>query len=320
MKKKLLLGLATLGAASMLCGFDSAETVDTLYEKMNAASASAESMSAAMTLNLDAAVNVSDGTTDSSIAVAANGDFNVDYLMNPFAMKMDGAMKVSSLGQDQDMTMKAYYVTDENGEMKMYIYAEDSATGTGEWQVETVEGVNINELLEASKNNAMGISDMAEWGITFELAPEAADVDGVECYLLSTTLDSATVSTMLSKSSELIGEDLTADPNVSMALSMLDGLKINLQYYVDAATYLPVKMHMDMNDSDLSTINQLIAASMTSSDSESTTTTELILNDLSLDMAASFDAVDLITVPEEALAAEAAAGTDTEASTEVVVE
>ena len=33
MKKKLLLGLTVLGAASMLCGFDSAETADSLYQK-----------------------------------------------------------------------------------------------------------------------------------------------------------------------------------------------------------------------------------------------------------------------------------------------
>lgn len=319
MKKKFLLGLVTLGAASMLCGFDSAETVDTLSEKMNAASTAAESMSAAMAMNLDAAVNVSDGTTDSSIALAANGNFNIACLINPFSMKMDGAMKVSSLGQNQDVKMEAYYVTDENGDMKMYIYSEDSATGTGEWQVETEEGFNIDELMALSTENAMSFSDLADWGLVFELAPEAADVDGVECYLLSTTMDSASISTILSKTSELTGEDLTADADVSMALSMLDGLKLNLEYYIDATTYLPVKVHMDMNGSDLSTINQLIAASMASADSEGTTTTELVLNDLSIDMTTSFGAVDPITVPEEALAAEAA-GTESaaEAATEVV--
>lgn len=317
MKKKLLLGLATLGAASMLCGFDSAETVDTIYEKMTDASASMESMSAVMTMNLDAAVNISDGTTSSSLAVAANGDFNVDYLLNPFSMEMDGSLALSSLGQNQNMSMKAYYVTDESGAMKMYLYTEDSTTGTSEWNVETIDDFNVNELLELSAGN-QDLSQLAEWGLSFTLAPEAADVDGTECYVLSTTMDSSTISTILSKTEELTGEDLTSDSDVALALSFLDGLKINVDYYVDAATYLPVKVHMDMNDSDLSTLNQLLAASLSSGDEESTTTTELVLNDVSLDMTTSYNNVDAISVPEEALAAEA--GTVSEEASEIVVE
>lgn len=317
MKKKLLLGLATLGAASMLCGFDSAETVDTLYEKMADASASMESMSAVMTMNLDAAVNISDGTTSSSLAVAASGDFNVDYLLNPFSMGMDGSLALSSLGQNQNMSMKAYYVTDESGAMKMYLYTEDSTTGTSEWNVETIDDFNVNELLELSAGN-QDLSQLAEWGLSFTLAPEAADVDGTECYVLSTTMDSSTISTILSKTEELTGEDITSDSDVALALSFLDGLKINVDYYVDAATYLPVKIHMDMNDSDLSTLNQLLAASLSSGDEESTTTTELVLNDVSLDMTTSYNNVDAISVPEEALAAEA--GTVSEEAAEIVVE
>ena len=37
MKKQFLMGLAVVAAASMLCGFDSAETLDSLSEKMAAA-------------------------------------------------------------------------------------------------------------------------------------------------------------------------------------------------------------------------------------------------------------------------------------------
>lgn len=64
MKKKLLLGLTVLGAASMLCGFDSAETADSLYQKMLDATTDASGASMSMGMNLDAAINVSDGTTD----------------------------------------------------------------------------------------------------------------------------------------------------------------------------------------------------------------------------------------------------------------
>ena len=55
MKKKLLLGLTVLGAASMLCGFDSAETADSLYQKMLDATTDASGASMSMEMNLDAA-------------------------------------------------------------------------------------------------------------------------------------------------------------------------------------------------------------------------------------------------------------------------
>ena len=94
MKRKLLLGLITLGAASMLCGFDSAETVESLSEKMNEASASMESMSADMGMNVDAAISISDGTTTTPIDLMLKADFAIDYLLDPFAMQMDGTIGI----------------------------------------------------------------------------------------------------------------------------------------------------------------------------------------------------------------------------------
>ena len=76
MKKKLLLGLTVLGAASMLCGFDSAETADSLYQKMLDATTDASGASMSMEMNLDAAINVSDGTTDSSLGITMSGTFD----------------------------------------------------------------------------------------------------------------------------------------------------------------------------------------------------------------------------------------------------
>jgi hypothetical protein len=150
---------------------------------------------------------------------------------------------------------------------------------------------------------------MADWGISFELAPEAADVDGTECYLLSTTLDASSLETLLDKSAELTGEELPEE--FSTYLALLDGLKLDMDYYVDTTTYLPVKMHMDMNDSDLSIINQLITAQFANftSDEATSSTAELVLNDLSIDAVYTYGDVAEIVVPDEALAAEAENGT-----------
>lgn len=304
MKRKIVLGVAALGAASMLCGFDSAETADSLYQKMQEASSSAEGFSADISFNLDAAVNISDGTTDSSVPVTADGAITADYAMNPLAAKADATINVSALTTNQSISEELYMVTDEAGVLKMYIKTKETADDPGSWMVSSADDVNITELMESSANLSTSLGDLAEWGITFELAPEAADVNGTECYLLSTTLDTATINTILTKLSESGEVEIPAE--VSTYVALLEGLKLNLSYYVDTATYQMVKMHLDMNDSDLSTINQLITAAISgmASDEAPASTAELALNDLSLDAVYSFGAAPTITVPDEALAAE----------------
>jgi hypothetical protein len=307
MKKSLVLGVITLGAASMLCGFDTAETVESLSAKMTEAEAEMDGLSMEMTMNLDAPLNISDGTNTSTLAINAGATLSADYTVSPFAMKMDGTVNVSALTANQTISEQAYAVTDENGDLKMYVYAEDSSTGEGEWTVQTADGLNIEELMVQS--SSLSLSDMADWGISFELAPEAADVDGTECYLLSTTMDVSTLETLLNYSAELIGEEMPED--LSTYLALLEGLKLNVEYYIDAATYLPVKVHMDMEGSDLSIINQLITAQIASatSDEAASSTAELVLNDLSIDAVYTYGDIAEIVVPDEALAAEAENGT-----------
>jgi hypothetical protein len=258
-------------------------------------------------MNLDAPLNISDGTNTSTLAINAGATLSADYTVSPFAMKMDGTVNVSALTANQTISEQAYAVTDENGDLKMYVYAEDSSTGEGEWTVQTADGLNIEELMVQS--SSLSLSDMADWGISFELAPEAADVDGTECYLLSTTMDVSTLETLLNYSAELIGEEMPED--LSTYLALLEGLKLNVEYYIDAATYLPVKVHMDMEGSDLSIINQLITAQIASatSDEAASSTAELVLNDLSIDAVYTYGDIAEIVVPDEALAAEAENGT-----------
>lgn len=304
MKKKLLSGLLVLGAASMLCGFDSAETVDTLSDKIKEASASIDSMSIDMTFNLDADLNMSDGTTDSSMGIGASGDFIVDYTMDPVAMKMTGEMNYSAI-LSQSAKMEMYGVTDENGVFKTYAYVEDSSTGEGSWTATTMDDMNMTELMEKSRSSSLSFSDLEDLGIGFTLAPEAVDVDGTECYLLSASLDSTTFTSLLNKAAEITGQDIMGDGTIATALSLLDGLKINLEYYVGTEDYLTVKTHLDLNGSDFGALSELLSSTVGSgSEDAAPTTMDLVLNDCSFDMISSYDSVEPITVPEEALSAE----------------
>ncbi len=302
MKKQFLTGLAVVAAASMLCGFDSAETLDSLSEKMAAAEVDLQSMSMNMDISFDAALNMSDGTNTNEMPISATGSMQVDYTLDPIAMKMDGSYNVAALSDGQDVTIESYMTTGEDGTMTMYV--KDPTSGS--WAAQSdPSGINMKDLMDSATGQSMSFGEMAEWGLNFELAPEAADVDGAECYLLSCTIDSAALNTILQKASETTGQDLTADEDVSMVLSLFDGIVMNIEYYVDASTYLPAKMHMDLNGSDLSTISSLVSQMMAGATAEgaASTTIELVLNDCSIDATIAYNSVDEIVIPDEVLAA-----------------
>lgn len=308
MKKRLLLGVMALGAASMLCGFDSAETAESLEQKMQEANISFGGFTASIDANLDAAVNVSDGTTNSSIPVTGSLSMNADYALEPFAAKANATINFSALTESGAVDEEMYMVTDESGALKVYANVKETADDAGEWAAFNIDNLNMEELLENAMNASGSFNSLSDLGLTLELAPEAADVNGTECYLLSTTIDSLAMTKILAASSEMTGQEIPAE--VSSVLALLDGLKLNLEYYVDTATYQIVKMHMDMNDSDLSIINQLITAYVSGLASEEApaSTVELVLNDASIDALCSFGDAPAITVPQEALDAEASGG------------
>lgn len=222
--------------------------------------------------------------------------------------------------------MQMYGVTGDTGKFETYTYTEDSATGTGSWAYDNAGSINMDQIMELSKS--FDASTFSEYGVNFALAPAAVDVNGTECYELTTVLDSATIETMITRISEQADQDLMADENVSTALSYMNGLKLNISYYIDAATWLPVSMHMDMNDSDVSTLNTLLGLAM--GDSAEGTTVTLALNDVSVDATTTYGDVAEITVPAEALAAVAAgeaesvdemvAGLESTVETEAVTE
>ncbi len=302
MKKQFLMGFAVVAAASMLCGFDSAETLDSLSEKMAAAEVDMKSMSMNMDLNLDAALNMSDGTNTTNMPITTAGSMQIDYTLDPIAMKMDGSFDVAALSEGQTTPVESYMTTGEDGTMTIYV--KDPTSGAWAAQSDS-SGINMKELMDSATGQSLSFSELAEWGLNFELAPEAADVDGTECYLLSGKIDSTTLNTILQKASETTGQDLTADENISMVLSLLDGIVLNIEYYIDASTYLPAKMHMDLNGSDLgmisSLVNQMVAGA--SAEGAASTTVELVLNDCTIDTTIAYNGVDEIVIPDEVLAA-----------------
>ncbi|MCD8335978.1 MAG: hypothetical protein LUD18_01640 [Lachnospiraceae bacterium] len=312
MKNKWVIGLLALGSVSMLCGFDSAQTTESVLAQMKENSASVESISSSFDLNCDIAINVSDETTTSSIGIFVGADYDIQAALDPFAAALTGTMTISTFGEGETIDMQMYMISGDDT-VDTYVYTEDSASdeeGEGTWEYSSVsaEDYDLQSLIDLSES--LTYSQITEWGVTFTLASEAADYDGTECYLLTAVMDSSTVSTVLEKAEELAAEsgedlsDLTGDTDLDSVLELLEGLKVKIEYYVDTATYLPVAMHIDLNDSDLTSLNDYLADYLASEGDSSTI--EVILNDLSLDYTMSYDDAEEITVPQEALDAIAA--------------
>lgn len=284
MKKRFLMGFAVVAAASMLCGFDSTETLDSLSEKMAAAEVDMKSVSMNMNCHMDVGLPTN---YPNIIPLIVDYPMQIDCTLDPVAIKVDGSVTVEiGSGEDAEQAtrpLEQYMVMDEGGIMTIYEIDE-----SGSWTAQSTDiGIDLKEFTEAASGQSMSYSDMAEWGLNFELAPEAADVDGAECYLISCALDFDTLNTLLAKVSEMTGEDLTANPSVSSYLKLFEGHMMNVEYYVDASTYLPSKLHMDTNGDTVSEISP----------------DAIVLNAFSLDATISYDTVDEIVIPDEALAA-----------------
>lgn len=132
MKKKLVLGLAVLGTASMLCGFDNTQTANDVLQKTQDATKNVAGATMTMKMNLDGALNVSDGSTTSTLQAKLTGNFDLAANMDPYGMKMEGNVEMSFFGQNQTVDLEMYGLTNEDGAFDSYIYTKDSATGEGQ--------------------------------------------------------------------------------------------------------------------------------------------------------------------------------------------
>ena len=298
MKKKLLLCIAALSASAMLFGFDSAETAESIIDKANAASSATQGCVSDVKANADIALNISEGEDTTQLPITGNMEFNMLINMDPISYSMDGTMTYSALLAGDTMNIKSYAVTGEDNKMTLYSYVEqqasDGSEASGTWQYQTMD---LPADLDALKS--VSAAQMSEWGVNFTLDPAPVTVDGKECYQLTAVLDKAAFDTMIKKAEELSGQTLIPEEAKSVVDPIMAGIKINLAYCIDAATYLPVGAHIDLNGTDVSTLDQFIGMALGSMGEG--TSLSLALNDLSMDMTMNYGPANDITIPQEAL-------------------
>lgn len=300
MKKKLFTVAAALGAVSLLCGFDSAQTPETILQNMQESISAQGDLSLHTDFHADGDIAVSDNAGNAStVNLNASGTLGVSMFKNPFSAKVDLDADLGMFGMQQQYTVQVWMVPGEGGSLDMYAYSENSATEEGEWAHES-QPMDTAALLETAKSAVPGL--LTSSGIGYTLSPTAVTINGTECYELTSTIDGSSFSAILEQAAAQTDSD---QAQIQTALALFEGLKVNLSCHVDTATYLPVQFHIDLNGSDISALNALIASSMLDS-GDASTTAEVVLNDISADIGLTFGNTAAVEVPAEAIAAAAA--------------
>lgn len=307
-KRNFLISATLLGAASfMLTGFDSAATVEDVMEKYMEASQSLTEFSADATLNAQIGIDMSsDASGTSTLSVGGTGDFTMDYKLDPLTFGMSGNLDIGAMGVEQNMNMQIYMVPADGGAYELYTYIDDGSGAGGAWEYEssTVDEAEMEEvissILEAQKS-----MDLSTLPGTWSLGKEAVDVNGTSCYQLLYTVTYDDLSDLIADAMSASGETMSEEDAAMLALVM-NGLVFNVEVDVDAATYLPMRMHMDMDGSDLSGINSLLSIVMASSSTDESVSMpdiELNISDLYLEAVYDYSTPVEVTVPDEALQA-----------------
>lgn len=286
---------------------------------LNAAN-DAASMSGTMKVNLDAGIEIT-GEAASSMDISMGGDFDMQMIVDPMQLALEGTYHMSILGEEQDLGLTMYAVMSEDYEtLDTYVLADDG-TDSAEWlhyqstgdELRSALGIADGEDIKtALLNNDFSLSQDLELDWTLEETDAG--------YVVSSQLGLADImdaaGSLVTDELEQLGVSAEA---VELFAGYLDGIVVNLSYTFDKETKLPSAFHMDLNDSDLTAINDVLsgllsaASAVETTDGEETeqeTETEaaaatiaITLDDFSVDGSYTYDDVTEIQIPADALTA-----------------
>lgn len=311
MKKKMLAFTLTFALCSVpFSAFaeDSAVTAESVLEAMQEYQTGVDSLTSNMTMNLDAALKMSsEDSPETSIGFSMDGAFSLREILKPMKMAMKGDYKISVLGQNQDASMEMYgALSDDEKTLDTYVNMTAAGEESG-WQHTTMDFEELLKSFGADSLNELSNMNVNEiFGDNVTLNWELEENDSA--YLLSAVLNFSELMPMIEEAMKASGEEIPEE-EMGLAEDILSSLVMNMTYTIDKETYAQISTHIDFNDSDLTVLNELLAAQISASSGEDSEASipnmELALNDFSMDMSYSFDDVDEILIPEEAYTSEA---------------
>ncbi len=283
-KKIMTLGAVT-GVICLMATGCGEMTAEKLTEKVNEATAGKEMTSAELLMDLDASYAMDVMGVEMSMDFDMDLDLNQLINVSPFAGYSDGSIKMNVMDQEIDTEIQGHTVIEDD---KIVTY---SYTGmTNSWTREET-GMSASEY-EEFLLTAPTFGDEAGEAV---LEEETTQLDGTEVYVLQANYSGEDVEEVLSDAGPMgglmdVGEGSMADMSIPVTI------------YVDAKTFLPVQMDMEIKGMD-DFVNQMLMGELESlgeltADSEITVEVEkchVILKNFS------YEAQEIPEVPQEAL-------------------
>lgn len=311
--------LAVIAAASssflLLSGFDSSLTAQDIQSKGNAAVLESNGMSYSINGTADLSIDAAMGDQTQSLPINGNLTLNGSFIFSPFSMAITGSASgdAAGMGVGGSVDLEMYMLSQEDGTGIMYV--KTTAGGDDAWHAATLSAEDMSKMENTVTSSISGdisavsdqlgvdVSAIQEKANSFvSVSPEAADLDGVECYELTASMTGDDIFSLLSDLLPLLSNAGIDESVLSTYQMFTSGLQVNTAAYYDANTFLPKYSVVDLGSSDFSMIAQLLGAMMFSSE-DSTEAPAITLNVGALALEATFmDAPTAIEAPPEALA------------------
>lgn len=298
MKKRLIL-ITAATATLFLTGCSQNMTKEKLLQEMSTATEEKQISSMSLEVDFDMGIG-SDG-----FSLNMGMDMDMDAKIHTEAKEAYLSMNIgaSMLGETTDYSMEMF-ILPEGDDYVCYLYNASSDS----WEKEIYDDVAL--LFDTSDSDDLSILDVMDIN-DITLAKDKETIDDTKVYTLSYTLAGETLETLFEDSDifEQFEEAFETDDDL-VDLFDVDwkALSVPVTLYVDAETYLPVQIDMDIEGLDTliaPLVDEIMLLSGTDVDVDiSFDTFHLMMNHLG------YDAPELPELPDEALNASEADDTE----------
>ena len=311
---------AAVSSFLLLSGFDSALTAQDVIDRAQESMLDMNSISAQVTGVADIMLDMSSGEESMSIPAKGNLDMEVKMVMEPFAYYVGGTMSgdASSFGLAGEMAMEVYMIAEEDGSGKVYV-SVSGIEGEEGWHAapisaedmqkfaDMIEASRTGDLSYASEVTGMDLKALQDQMFSgAELAPDAVNVNGQDCYEISIPVTGDMMSDIISQMAAANEEMGIDETTLSIINMFLNPVRMDVVEDFSVDTFQPVYAGFDLAGSDFSMFGPMIGSLVFNSGENSTEAApDINLTINALNLSAVYDQEPaVIEVPEEALGAE----------------
>ena len=284
--------LATVGTLCLGVTGCGKMTTEKLLTKMNQAVDGRQMTYAEFTEEMEASYQMDVMGANMSMDMSMTMDMKEYVNADPLSGYIEGTVNVNMMEQDVESDMKIY-MGEEDGSVSAYVYTgmnDDWSRMDVDFDLEEYKKL-LNQNTVANLFAGVGSADES-----IAMDEETSDLDGTEVYVLRGSFMGEDVEELLSGA----GVSMFMGDGMNMDLSLED-LSVPMVCYVDAATYLPVQIEMDIEGMD-SLVDQMLESELGQLEGEtedlgmeiSVGTCHVVMKNFS------YEPQDIPAVPEEA--------------------